>query len=74
VRRGKLAWLQAHRFGDQLVGTPTRLVVVRDRDDDDLFGAVFARQLLDLGTDFLRRADDRPAAGESAVRRLALAR
>ena len=64
---GGSARSQAHGLGQQLVGTPARLVVVGDRDHDHLVGAVVAGQRLQPGADLLGRADDRPAAGNAPL-------
>ena len=54
---------EVERLGDQLVGAPARLVVVRDRHDDRLLGAVLRGDVDDPGAHRLGRADDRaPAA------------
>src|SRR4051794_5655285 len=52
---------QAERLGEQLVGAAPRLVIVRDRHDDDLLGAVLACDLHELVADALPGAEDRPS-------------
>ena len=58
MRRGS----ETERRGDQLVGAAACRVVVRDRHDRDLLGAVLGRDLLDPGAHALGRADDEAAA------------
>src|SRR5690242_2854188 len=73
-RRPDLARLEVERLGDQLVGAPPGLMVVGDRDHDDLFGAVLDRHRLDLRPHLLRCAHDRAPPRPGSVLRLALAR
>src|SRR4051794_31756909 len=60
---------QVERLGQQLVGAPPGGVVVGDRHGDALLGAVVVGQLLDLRTDLVDRADDRPPGGWAGLRR-----
>src|SRR3954466_2538137 len=54
---------EVERLGDELVGAPARLVVVGDRRDDRLLGAVLGGDVDDPGAHGLGRTDDRaPAA------------
>src|SRR4051794_3252081 len=53
---------EIERLRDELVGAPAGAVVVRDRDDDRLVGAVGRDDLLDPRAHRLGRADDAPAA------------
>ena len=62
---------EPERLGDQLVGAPARRVVVGDRHDEHLVGAVLGGDLLEPGAHGLRRADDDAPARE---RRPGLAR
>src|SRR3954454_11974233 len=47
--RGRGRAGQLEQVGERLVGAPPGLVVVGDRHDDDLVGAVGRGELLDLG-------------------------
>src|SRR3954468_3428541 len=53
---------EVERLGDQLVRPPPGLVVVGDRHDDRLLGAVLRGDVDDAGADLLGRADDRAPA------------
>ena len=57
---------ELERLGDQLVGAPAGLVVVGDRDDDDLVGAVGVGDLASPARDGVGRADDRAPARAAA--------
>src|SRR3954447_4030122 len=57
--------VQAERLRDQLVRAAPGLVVVRDRHDHDLLGAVLLGHLLDRGA-HLRRVADHGAAAPAA--------
>ena len=62
LRRDLLACRERKRVGDQLIGASTSSVIVRDRDDHHLLGAVLTRQRLDAAAYRGRGADDRTAA------------
>ena len=66
LRRG--AALEREGSGDQLVRAAARRVVVRDRHDEHLVGAVLRRDLLEPGAHGVRCADDgAPSAGASPM-------